>query len=210
LSGAASGSILFWGAALSRNKPLKKTLPFLLTIQSAAILPSNDPTPIVLKGRINDSEFRPFCTLHPTSVHQISLGIVLEPDLNIEFQVEGKGDIYLTGYFHLRDVEEDGEELSDALEQFYPNLEKQSSEEEEEEKEEKQKGKGKEKEKEANVKKTENQAPQKSPNKAKQEKQNSPNQDKKDANKGIKRKGNPETSPNSSNNSKKQKTKNKV
>jgi len=127
---AASQSILFWGTKLSPNDPpYKKTLPFLLTIQSAAILPSEESTPITLTGSIDDRESLLLCTLRPTSSHQTSLGLVLNEGTTINFRVEGKGDLYLSGYFHI-DADDDDELIEEeedeqnakleALRELYP------------------------------------------------------------------------------------------
>jgi len=108
---AKSQSILFWGTKLSpTDSPYKKTLPFLLTIQSAAILPSEEATPITLNAIINENASFPLCTLRPNSSHQTSLGYILNPGTTIDFRVEGKGDIYLSGYFHIEPDEDEDED----------------------------------------------------------------------------------------------------
>jgi len=135
----ASQSILFWGTKLSPNEPYKKVLPFLLTIQSASILPSAEGTPITLNAIINTHQSFPLCTLRPKDSYQTSLGLILNPGTTIDFRVEGKGDLYLSGYFHIEAdedelIEEEDDEKDaklEALRELYSQAEELGLEDEE-------------------------------------------------------------------------------
>lgn len=103
-------SVAFWSVKLTNNKPVEVQPPegYVLNVQQAAI--AGEGTAIVKVNTVSvegDKLDAVICTLRSKTTDQVNLSLVFGYDVPVAFVSEGKGEVYLSGYYQPGPEEDD-------------------------------------------------------------------------------------------------------
>jgi hypothetical protein len=104
-------SVAFWSVKLTNGKAVEVQPPegYVLNVQQAAYVGEAHTVVKVHTTSVEGDKLESvICTLRSKTADQVSMSLVFGYDVPVAFSAEGKGEVYLSGYYQ-PGPEEDGE-----------------------------------------------------------------------------------------------------